>query len=82
MQSKEKILLTFTTVNNSEAKLEFMNKNTVPNMPVWAAILASTSLSFLYREYEIRKEWTHKPLENSSLYTNIVVDFFDKKPNH
>lgn len=55
MQSKEKILLTFTTVNNSEAKLEFMNKNTVPNMPVWAAILASTSLSFLYREYEIRK---------------------------
>jgi hypothetical protein len=34
-----------------------MNKNTTPNMPVWAAITAATSLPFFYPYFKVNKEW-------------------------
>jgi hypothetical protein len=44
-----KIILNFTTINVSSSKIQFINKNTAPNMPIWAAILASTSFPFLFK---------------------------------
>jgi hypothetical protein len=35
--------------------LEFLNKNTMPNMPVWAAIIAATSIPFFYPYFKINK---------------------------
>lgn len=51
------LLLNFTTVNIGDARLELMNKNTMPNIPLWAAVVASTSLPFFYREFECSTEW-------------------------
>jgi len=44
-----KILLNFTTIHVEDARLQFMNKNTLPNIPVWAAIVSATSLPIFYR---------------------------------
>ncbi len=49
LKGKNKILLTFTALNTSMNKLEFINKNTAPHIPVWAAILCSASVSFLFK---------------------------------
>ena len=42
------ILLTFNVINISEQRMEFLNKFRTPYMPVWAAIVASSSLPFLF----------------------------------
>jgi hypothetical protein len=52
-----------------------MNKNTVPNMPVWAAIVSATSLPFFYRYFKANKEWSEKGSESGSFYS-ILVDYF------
>ena len=52
-----KMLLNFTTINVHEARLEFMNKNTMPNMPVWAAIVSSSCLPYFYRDFECPREF-------------------------
>ncbi len=49
LKSKKKILLNFTSVDTTSDRIKFINKNTAPNMPVWAAILASSSFSFLFK---------------------------------
>ncbi len=38
--TKRKIILNFTVININKERLVFLNKNTMPNMPVWAAIVA------------------------------------------
>lgn len=52
-----KIYLNFTTVNVDKKRLEFINKDTKPHMPVWAAVVASASLPLLYQFFEAPKDW-------------------------
>jgi hypothetical protein len=46
--SPRKITLNFSLVNKNEERLEIINRFTRPNMPLWAAIIASTSMPYLY----------------------------------
>lgn len=55
--SKRKIFLNFTAINMNRERLTFLNKNTTPNMPLWAAIIASSSLPFLHDFFQANKEW-------------------------
>lgn len=73
--SKRKILLNFTVVNMNQQRLAFLNKNTMPNMPVWAAILATSSIPIFHHYFEARKEW--EATDSSSFYEFFVYDFFN-----
>jgi hypothetical protein len=46
--SPNPLFLNFTALNFDKATIKFMNKNNTPKMPVWAAIVAATSLPFLF----------------------------------
>jgi predicted acylesterase/phospholipase RssA len=46
--SPRKITLNFSLVNKNEERLEIVNRFTRPNMPLWAAIIASTSIPYLF----------------------------------
>jgi hypothetical protein len=46
--SPRKITLNFSLVNKNEERLEIVNRFTRPNMPLWAAIIASTSMPYLF----------------------------------
>jgi hypothetical protein len=56
-----------------------MNKNTMPNIPLWAAIVASASHPFFYREFESSKDWENHVFDKASLFQRIVNDFFTTK---
>lgn len=49
--SPKKFLLNFITIHVNDARLHFINKNTMPNMPIWAAILSATSLPGFYKSF-------------------------------
>jgi len=42
-----KITLNFALINKNKERVEMVNRFTRPNMPVWAAIIASTSMPLL-----------------------------------
>jgi hypothetical protein len=71
-----KLLLNFTTIDVHGARLEFMNKNTLPNMPVWAAIVSASCLPYFYKDFECPREWVRGDSDTASLYEFIVDDFF------
>lgn len=72
--SKRKILLNFTAINVSQARLVFLNKNLMPNMPLWAAVVATSSLPFFNSCFEANKEWEASDM--ASFYDFFVYDFF------
>ena len=43
-----KICLTFTAVDISSHVLKFINRHTFPEMPVWAALLATSAFPSLF----------------------------------
>lgn len=49
--SPRKITLNFSLINKNEERLEIINRFTRPNMPLWAAIIASTSMPYLFPEF-------------------------------
>jgi hypothetical protein len=53
-----------------------MNKNTLPNMPVWAAIVSASCLPYFYRDFECPREWENGATNSASLYDLLVNDFF------
>jgi hypothetical protein len=55
--AKKKIFLNFTVIDVNRERLAFLNKNTMPNMPLWAAILAASSVPFLHNFFDSNKEW-------------------------
>jgi hypothetical protein len=67
-EAPQKILLNFTTLNIDDSRLHFMNKNTMPNIPLWAAVVASTSHPFFYREFESSKDWENPVFDKASLF--------------
>ena len=52
-----KIILNFSVINLTEQRLDFLNMLTTPKMPVWAAILASTTLPIVHRNFWCEREW-------------------------
>lgn len=50
-----KITLNFTLINKGKERMEIINRFTRPNMPIWAAIIASTSLPLILPEFNCRE---------------------------
>jgi hypothetical protein len=78
--SKNKIYLNFTVINVGQERLTFLNKNTTPNMPLWAAILAASSLPFLHTFFESNKEWEAPSPEEFN--DHFLYEFFKADPGN
>ena len=77
--SKRKVLLNFSVIDVNKQSLTFLNKNSTPNMPLWAAIIASSSLPFYHKFFEGRKEWT--ATDKTSFFKFFMLDFFRAEPD-
>lgn len=55
-----------------------MNKNTLPNMPLWAAIVSASCLPYFYRDFECTREWENTATDIASLYDLLVNHFFNR----
>ena len=73
--SKRKILLNFPTINVNQQRLAFINKSITSNMPVWAAILATSSLPIFHDHFVANKEW--EAPDSESFYEFFVQNFFE-----
>ena len=67
------ILLNFSVINITEQRLDFLNKMTFPDMPVWAAIIASSSLPFLFDYFVAPVEWQGG---DKNTFHDMVIDKF------
>jgi hypothetical protein len=72
--TKRKIFLNFAAININEHRLEFLNKVTTPSMPVWAAIIASSSLPFFHKYFQANKEW--EAVSSESFPDHLLDEFF------
>lgn len=72
-----KILLNFSVINISEQRLEFLNKFTMPYMPLWAAIVAAASLPFIFNYFPVHREW--EGVEDRHTFYDLVVEGFFKE---
>lgn len=72
--TKRKIFLNFAAININEHRLEFLNKVTTPSMPVWAAIIASSSLPFFHKYFQANKEW--EAVSSESFPDHLLEEFF------
>ena len=59
--SRQKIFLNFSTIESSSKCVTFLNHKTRPEMPIWAAILASMSLPLFSKPVKDRSEWGYVP---------------------
>lgn len=75
---QQKIILNFSVINLTEQRLDFMNLLTTPKMPVWAAILASTTLPIVHRNFWVEREWEEliDVKDNSSFKDKAILEFF------
>jgi len=55
--SPSKILINFNCINMTNQRFELINMKTRPNMPLWAALLASASLPYLIGKFNSRDSW-------------------------
>jgi hypothetical protein len=53
-----------------------MNKNTLPNMPVWAAIVSASCVPYFYHDFECPREWEYPVSGQNSYYEYIVNEYF------
>jgi predicted acylesterase/phospholipase RssA len=74
--SPRKITLNFNLINKKEQRLEIVNRFTRPNMPLWAAIVASASMPYLLPAFACDEEWLFSPLTDSRM-RKLVHYFFD-----
>jgi predicted acylesterase/phospholipase RssA len=49
--------ITITAVNMSSHVIEFINRHTYPEMPVWAAILTATAFPSLFQPVRAKSSW-------------------------
>ncbi len=54
---ENQIVLNFLVINVSEQRLEFFNKMLTPKMPLWAAIIAASSLPIIHRNFQCERQW-------------------------
>jgi hypothetical protein len=78
--SPRKITLNFALINKKEQRLEIVNRFTKPNMPLWAAIIASASMPYLLPEFACNEEWEFSPYTDSRM-RKLVNYFFDAEKN-
>ena len=64
--SPSQIQLNFLVVESVEQIMRLVNHITRPNMPVWAAILATCSLPFFFNQVTEHKEWRSKEGKNKN----------------
>ena len=62
-----KITLNFALINKNKERIELFNRFTRPNMPIWAAIVASTSLPYLFPAVNFLEEWEFSPYSESRM---------------
>lgn len=74
--SPRKITLNFVLVNKQEERLEIVNRFTKPNMPLWAAIIASASMPYVLPAFASNEEWEFSPFSDSRM-RKLVNYFFD-----
>jgi hypothetical protein len=55
-----------------------VNRFTRPNMPVWAAIVASTSMPLLLPDVDFLEEWEYSPFLDSKM--RKLVNYFFSSP--
>lgn len=75
--SSKKIQLNFLVVETPAKILSIINHKTRPKMPLWAAIVASCSIPFLFEPVLDRKEWKYKPNENES--ERVAFNYFSNQ---
>jgi predicted acylesterase/phospholipase RssA len=51
---QRKITINFSLINKNKERMEVINRFTKPNMPIWAAIVASTSMPYLFSDFSIQ----------------------------
>lgn len=56
LRGKE-ITLNFLAVDKGLGRVEILNHHTSPNMPVWAAIIATTSTPKFFKPLNELKDW-------------------------
>lgn len=54
------MLINFLVVEIMSQKLIFLNHKTRPNMPIWAAVIASSSLPYLFEPQMDFKSWKQR----------------------
>ena len=61
--------------------IKFLNKNTAPNMPMWAAVKACMTIPFFMEPMRIKKGWWQKNIEgfNDYRFFKIKEQFENKK---
>ena len=62
--SKKKINMSFSAVDSQTNSITFLNYITRPSMPVWAAIIATSSLPFFFKPFPDQKEWNYYPVSS------------------
>ena len=72
--SNKKILLNFTTIDVNRQRFSFLNKNTMPNMPLWAAIVATSTLPFYHDFFEGSQEWETTNAKSFQYF--FIYEFF------
>lgn len=64
--SEKKITLNFTSIDSASKAIIIINHHTRPYMPVWAAIVATTSIPEFFKPLSDMKEWSYKPARSIS----------------
>lgn len=72
-----KILLNFAVMESQKKTISFLNRITRPNMPVWAAIVASCSLSDFFDPLPDKVQWRIKESKNEA--NRLVEEYFEEK---
>jgi predicted acylesterase/phospholipase RssA len=73
-------LFTVTAVDISSKKIVFINKNTYPFMPVWVALVITSSLPTLFTPVKARSEWLQS-FDLNSNERNLSLFFRDEQEN-
>lgn len=73
--SPTKVDLTFTSVDINSHVIEFINRHTYPEMPIWAAVLISSSFPSLMRPIKGKPAWSEKiDVSSEKRYLKRVFD--------
>ena len=71
--------MSFSAVDSQTNSITFLNYLTRPSMPVWAAIIATSSLPFFFKPFPDQKEWNYYP--ESSHEDRLTKGYFSNDRN-
>ena len=74
--STKKIHLNFLAIESETNSVTFLNHKTNPYMPMWAAIVATSSGPMFFKPLHDRAEWDYVP--TSRLDERLARQFFSK----